>query len=276
MSLKNKIIVLLLLCAGVAAPRDVRVFQSKHLLAADTVVIYTPKAKPAGVLPAVYLLHGWAGNYSQWEKNSDLQKYADTYNTIIICPDGFYDSWYINSPEKKGQNFADFFKLELYPTLLKQYPIDTNNVFITGLSMGGFGALSLFLDAPNRFRGAGSTSGILDIVSFPNKWGMKNIFGEFEKYPDRYLNASPLERIGRTAIGDKFIIFDCGREDFAYPVNEGFARKCSEMKLNYVFISQPGKHEHPYWKAALDIQMKYFMRLAGVALPVPEQDDDEK
>src|SRR5947207_2265982 len=49
--------------------------------------------------PVVYLLHGHAGDFSNWiKKVPEIKNYADEYNIIIVCPDGDYASWYFDSP----------------------------------------------------------------------------------------------------------------------------------------------------------------------------------
>ena len=47
--------------------------------------------------------------YRQWNTIINVQKYADAYGFIIVCPDGLKDSWYINSPRKQMSKFEDFF-----------------------------------------------------------------------------------------------------------------------------------------------------------------------
>ena len=49
--------------------------------------------------PVLYLLHGWSGNYAGWLSDApQLKDHADTYQMIIVCPDGGYDSWFLDSP----------------------------------------------------------------------------------------------------------------------------------------------------------------------------------
>ena len=65
---------------------------------------------------------------------------------IIICPDGLKDSYYINSPKDDSQQYLDFFIYDLIPQIQKKYQIDNNAKLITGNSMGGYGALYIFLN----------------------------------------------------------------------------------------------------------------------------------
>ena len=143
-----------------AKAQDQLVYQSRNLPRADTTWVFKPKNyQQKEKLPVIFLLHGYSGNYKQWHNIMDAQKYADEYGFIIVCPDGLFSSWYINSPVKKDWQYENFFFQELYPDIQKKYKADPNKVFISGLSMGGHGALYLFIQHQELFAGAGSTSG---------------------------------------------------------------------------------------------------------------------
>ena len=110
--------------------------------------------------PLVFMLHGYSENYEQWSKTTDLKKLATDYQMILVCPEGFVN-YYLNSPNLKTFQYEDFFFKELVPKIEEKYNIDNKNIFITGLSMGGYGALSLFINHSDFFNTAASTSGAL-------------------------------------------------------------------------------------------------------------------
>ena len=62
--------------------------------------------------PVVYILHGWSGKYSDWAKKTDLGILADRYNFIIICPDGGYAGWYLDSPLIKDSQYETYISIE--------------------------------------------------------------------------------------------------------------------------------------------------------------------
>lgn len=73
------------------------------------VVILPDNYKTAKEFPVLYLLHGYSGNYADWvTKAKGVEKLADQYNMIIVCPDGGFGSWYWDSP------IASDFKYETY------------------------------------------------------------------------------------------------------------------------------------------------------------------
>ena len=129
-----------------ASAQDQLVYKSKNLAKPDTTWVFKPQNyTQKDKLPLLFLLHGYSGNYKQWHSIMDAQKYADDYGFIIVCPDGLFSSWYVNSPVKSNMQFESFFFDELYTDIKVKYKVDASNVFISGLSMGGHGALYLFI-----------------------------------------------------------------------------------------------------------------------------------
>ncbi|MGE5435757.1 MAG: alpha/beta hydrolase [Syntrophothermus sp.] len=238
--------------------QELFIIESEYLPANDTIKVFVPTNYDmiGESLPLVFMLHGWDGNYNQWSEITDLQKYSDKYNFILVCPDGLIDSWYIDSPVDNKFQFEKFFIYELFPEVLKKYKVDKTNVFITGLSMGGFGAISFFIKYNNLFKAAASTSGILDIVPFKGKWGMDDKFDSLENY-NKY---SPLNNINSVNDTTKKIFIDCGIDDFAYNVNKMFYEECKRNHLDAVFISKKGNHSRAYWKESIDMHMYFFSR----------------
>lgn len=242
--------------------QDTLYFTADYIPYTDTTLVFTPKNYDHNEsYPLLILLHGWSGNYKQWSNLTDLQKYSDEYGFVIATPDGFYDSWYIDNPMKKNVQFEKFFWEDLMPKLFKKYVIDSSEVFISGLSMGGHGAITLMLKNPEFFLSAGSTSGILDLTFFPDRWSIKEGIGSINEYPDEWKKHSAYYLVGSIAGLNKQFIFDCGTEDFAYEVNNEFRKRCRDLKVKATFISQPGTHSHEYWKKSIDQHFIFFNKL---------------
>lgn len=258
------LLIVVVLVSGLAAQKQ-HVLSSKHISKADTVWVFTPvdySSDSAEIYPLIYLLHGWSGSYHQWNDIMDCQNYADRYGFIIVCPDGLYDSWYINSPAIKESQFADFFFLDLFPFVAKNYRVDTKNVFITGLSMGGHGALYLFEQKPDLFRSAGSISGVLDLTNSRNNYRISEYLGLKSDISDEMtLKAySVIGNIDKITGSGKEIIFSCGVDDPFYKVNNEFRVKCDEIKTDATYISNPGTHNYPYWKSNIGSHFEFFTK----------------
>jgi S-formylglutathione hydrolase FrmB len=234
------------------------VFKSKNLPQNDTVWVFKPQKSLGKALPLIFLLHGYSGNYKQWHSIMDAQKYADEYGFLIVCPDGLYKSWYLNSPIKADWQYETFFFKELYPDIIKKYPVDTGKVFITGLSMGGHGALHLFILRPDLFASAGSTSGGIRLTPELARYGMNDLLGDFASHSDNWKAASVYDNIDKIKVSNKPFIFDCGTSDFFYEANNLLKAKCDSLKLPATYITQPGAHNRAYWAKSIRQQFDYF------------------
>lgn len=243
--------------------QDTLFLSAEYIPNTDTVLIFTPQNYDAlQGYPLVYLLHGWSGDYNQWNSTSGgLQVYADKYQFIIVCPDGFYDSWYVDNPFKENMQWEKHFWNDITPSINEKYNVDKSKIFISGLSMGGHGAITLFLKRPDFFLSAGSTSGILDLTFFADRWSIKSGVGSYEDNSELWENNSAYYLLKNIEGTDKQFIFDCGRDDFAYEVNERFNDKCDSLKIKATFISQPGNHKHEYWKKTIQMHFDFFNNL---------------
>jgi S-formylglutathione hydrolase FrmB len=214
------------------------------------------------------MLHGWDANYKQLNKIAGLQQYANDYQFVIVCPDGLTDSWYLNSPEVKNSQFESFFIKELYPKILANYSINASKIFITGLSMGGHGALTLFFKYPDLFLSAGATSAVVDMRvcinerGFDKKFGIKKLFGENNpNLESLYFNFSAISLVKNMVGKKKTFIFDCGTEDFFFKSNQNFYQVCKKLNISVNYSSSEGKHDSKYWQKNIRLHMNVFKEL---------------
>ena len=264
--MKKWLFILVALSFKYAAAQELMVFSAPYLPGNDTVLI----VKPASSLlhtkkfPAVIMLHGWSGNYKGWNQMVNLQKYADDYQFVIICPDGFYDSYYLNSPVVANSQYESFFFGMLLPELKAKLPIDSTKIFVTGLSMGGHGALYLFCQRPDLFLSAGSMSGVHDLTaSSQKKKSLSRILGEYSKNRKKFKEYSVLKKVENLKGLDKHILFDCGTEDYLYKCNNALRKKCDKLKIQATYISQPGAHNVSYWQNAVKYHFDFFAKKCG-------------
>lgn len=256
---KVTLISLLMILAFRVFSQDQILITDSRIPATDTVWVFIPETYDDTLkYPVVYMLHGYSSDFRQWDQIMDAQQYADNYQMIIVCPDGFYNSWYFNSPLLENSQYADFFFKRLIPEVEKDYGIDINNRFITGLSMGGHGAFHLFLSDPDSFRSAGSTSGVMDLRNSSGLFELTAHLGEFEMNKELWYSFSAVGNINKFKETGKELVFDCGTEDPFYQWNNEFYELCLESKLPITFISRPGKHDWEYWKRSIKTHFEFF------------------
>ena len=226
-------------------------------------VVILPESYTDGAdrYPVVYLLHGYGGNYAIWLKiKPELPQLASQYNFIIVCPDGLRDSWYWNSPLHKDMQFEDYISDEVIRYIDSHYRTiaDRSARAISGLSMGGHGAMWNAIRHRDVFGAAGSSSGGLDIRPFPTNWNMKNQLGEYASNKKRWDEHTVINLIPSLKDGDLAIIIDCGIDDFFLEVNRRIHQTLIACNIKHDYIERPGAHNRVYWNNAIEYQLLFF------------------
>lgn len=202
--------------------------------------------------PVVYLLHGHGMDYKGWLKvQPRLPQLATQYGFIIVCPDGS-TSWYWDSPIDPSIRYETYVAKELTDYVNNHYKVinDKRARAISGLSMGGHGALWLAIRHQDTFGACGSTSGGVDIRPFPKNWNMSKALGEYADNPQRWDEHTVINQITHIRPGLALII-DCGTEDFFYEVNESLHKALLEKGIKHTYITRPGAHRQPYWRNSI-------------------------
>ena len=215
--------------------------------------------------PVLYLLHGAYGCYSDWSKKANLHSIADRYGVIIVCPDG-QDSWYFDSPIDPTMQFETYVSKELVEYIDSHYRTYANRYMraITGLSMGGHGALFLSFRHPDVFWSCGSMSGNMDISPYPDKWHIKDRLGEQAENPQRWREHSvcnQVERLKNCPLQPaQNIIIDDGMNDIFIQNNIALHEQLLEAGIDHDFTVRPGRHSWDYWVNSLDYHMVFFFK----------------
>ena len=158
-------------------------FFSKVLNVASTVNVILPEAnqgigiqaKKGDALPKVlYLLHGYSDDHSIWMRRTSVERYAAAHDLAVIMP-AVNHSFYCN--EAHGERYWDYVSEELPKTMHRFFRISdkTEDTFVAGLSMGGYGAMRLALTYPERFAAAASFSGAVDITGMVQRAGFSGM-----------------------------------------------------------------------------------------------------
>ncbi len=211
-------------------------------------------------LPVVYLLHGYGDDNTAWDVKGNTGVLADQYNVILVMPDGGKNSWYWDSPIDPTYNYETFVSIELISYIDSHYKTKADRTAraITGLSMGGHGAMYLAIRHQELFGAAGSTSGGVDIRPFPKNWGMSLRLGTIEEKPENWENYTVTNMVHMLKPNAQKIIIDCGSEDFFFKVNCEFHDKLMEAKIPHEFYVRPGVHNWDYWRNSIQYQMLFF------------------
>ena len=146
----------------------------------------------------VYLLHGAYGTFDNWiKKVPALQKHADDYKILIVCPDGANNSWYFDSPIDSAYRFETHVALEVPAFIDAHYKTKKDRKFraITGLSMGGHGAMFIAFRHAETFGACGSMSGALNISEITKGYDVAKRLGNADSNKQIYNDRSVLNVI---------------------------------------------------------------------------------
>ncbi|MEC5146732.1 alpha/beta hydrolase family protein [Chitinophaga sp. 212800010-3] len=258
---------LFLLClAQVAKAADVdtvSIYSDKMHRSYKCVVITPASCKTATTrFPSVYLLQGYSGNYANWiQRVPWLRNVADSFQLILVCPDPDYSSWYFDSPIDSSMRFETYISKEIPAWIDQHYPTLAEPRFraVTGLSMGGHGALFLGIRHQDVFGAAGSMSGGVDIRPFPKNWDIAKRLGEAGKDGVNWNDYTVINQTNKLKPGGSMpLIIDCGIKDFFIDVNRNLHKKLLEEGIDHDYIERPGQHDWKYWSNSIKYQLLFF------------------
>lgn len=258
------IAVLLLLQPSKAATVDTVSIYSNAMHKEYKCVVIKPatyKKNKTG-LPVVYLLHGYGGWYSNWIiRVPELKKYADNYNLMIVCPDGGQSSWYFDSPIDSSMRYETYVGKEIPEYIDARYKTikDRKARAITGLSMGGHGALFLAFRHAATFGACGSMSGGVDLNYSKNKFDIIKRIGDTISHADNWKNYMVINLIENYPKDSLAIIVDCGINDELYTeANRDFHKKMLRLKIPHDYTERPGRHNWDYWRNSIQYHLMFF------------------
>lgn len=211
--------------------------------------------------PVVYLLHGYDGWYSNWIiRVPELKDYADSNQVIIVCPDGAKSSWYFDSPVDTTYRYETYIGKEVVGFIDKQYRTiaDKKHRAITGLSMGGHGALFIALRHPGIFGAAGSMSGGMDMKEVGYRFDVPKRIGDTITHASAWHDLSVINLIEHYTRTSLEMIFDCGDKDIFINGNRRLHQKMLQLKIPHEYIERPGQHNWDYWRSSIPGQLRFF------------------
>ncbi|MBT2558473.1 esterase family protein [Hymenobacter sp. ISL-91] len=235
--------------------------------------------------PVLYLLHGAYGHFADWtSKTPDktlLHRLADQYNLLIVTPEGETFSFYLDSPVNPASQFETYITQDVLGKIDQTYRTVARKEgrVISGLSMGGHGALYLSGRHPELFAAAGSMSGALDLSITNRKLNPSEarqrqslfnpILGPETPAPSVYSANSVVNMADKLLANELPLIIDCGVDDFLIDINREVHRRLVYNRTPHDYIERPGAHTWEYWQNALPYQVLFFQKVleaGGVAV----------
>lgn len=246
-----------------ASEKNLRIVSEKsyYLNKTTSFYLYLPNqySKTNKRFPVLYLLHGAYGSYRDWVEKTNVENLADSYNFIIVMPDGNPFGWYVDSPIDSTSRYESYIIKELIPFVDSHYRTlrDRKHRGICGLSMGGHGAISLAEKHPDLFGSASSLSGLMDITRYPKRWEIAKRLGKYSQFPERW-KANSCYFLAKRLVGANVkLLIDVGRSDFSVKINRDFNRELDSLKIPHIYREFPGSHNWNYWRSHIGEHLEF-------------------
>lgn len=223
----------------------------------------------------LYALHGLGDNEQYlvhsglWNLVEDMRERGELKDFLIASPDGGR-GFYINSKDGKHR-YEDFLVLEFFPFIEKRYRAAPGraNRAITGVSMGGYGALHLAFRHPDLFSSVSAQSAAL-VDRLPNVFvnvpssERTRALGAFGDPPDAayWEKNSPIV-LARTAnLAGLKIYFDCGdQDDYGFEAGaRALDKVLTSRHILHEFHIYPGRHDAVYFAAHIPRSFEFASR----------------
>ncbi len=226
--------------------------------------VIVPEGRP-GPFPVVYLLHGLSDDHSAWTRRSNIERHAQAYPFLVVMPDGGR-GWYTDAVGSPRSQYETFLTRDLVGFIDNTFQTvrGREGRFITGFSMGGYGAMKLALKHPDLYAGIASHAGALDITGETGSGDddrrreLQLVFGASPKggKDDCFAVASALSV-------DQFpaIRIDCGIEDFLLGHNRKFHAHLTSLGVPHEYVEPTGGHDWPYVDTHIQNTLAFFAGL---------------
>ncbi|KAJ8505876.1 hypothetical protein OPV22_006762 [Ensete ventricosum] len=230
-------------------------------------VYFPPPSSPSQKFPILYWLSGLTCTDENFIMKSGAQRAASSEGIALVAPDtsprglnieGEADSWdfgvgagfYLNAKEDKWKNWRmyDYVVKELPKVLSENFEqLDTSRASISGHSMGGHGALTIYLKNLEKYKAVSAFAPITNPTNCP--WGQKafsNYLGNDKSDWQEYDATLLIQKCSKISTP---ILIDQGEGDkFLHDqlLTHNFEDACKGANAPLVLRMQPG-YDHSYY-----------------------------
>ncbi len=225
-----------------------------------TANVIVPDQSVPGPYHVMLLLHGLSDDHSIWLRRTSVERYVDGLPLIVVMPDGGR-GFYTDAID--GPAWGKAIGEELPKIISHTFPAG-KHWCVTGLSMGGYGALRLALGYPDQFKSAVSHSGALMFGHKQDEYKDQPLSSEFRRILGTKPQGGPsdLVHLAKTCPPEKLpkIRMDCGTEDFLYEDNKAFHALLAGLEVPHEQAEYPGAHNWEYWDVHVQDAIKFHRK----------------
>lgn len=202
--------------------------------------------------PVLYMLHGYGGPYTEWEKwglfadVDPMIRSGEIQPMIIVLPEGerswWFNHWPVVTPNNDGKPWGDYVWKEVVSYVDANYrtlPRRASRA-VGGLSSGGQAALMLGMTHPEVFGIVGAHS-----PSFRQADGSMEFFGN----QDFFNQYDPIWLVQNTQTARQLTIWmDDGSDDDVWGESiQKYKNLLESLNIPFEWHTWPGRHEGTYW-----------------------------
>lgn len=215
--------------------------------------------------PVLYMLHGVAGDSSEWQSIGLLEaadrmiQDGEIAPMLIVLPNGGANYW-VNHAD--GARWGDYLANDVVTSVDREYRTlpDRADRAIGGLSMGGEGALRMAMLNPDLFGIAAAHSPSLRTAYDQLAPELQTLYGTEEQWRA----ASPIWLAVDTDAAYRLTIsLDVGQDDPWRANVELLHDRLTERGISHRFEVLPGEHAAEYWIANVDHYLSFYSEAFG-------------
>lgn len=240
--------------------------KTKNLKGRGDICLYVPDAELTPDTPMMILMHGVYGSAWIWSQKAGVHRTAqkmieagEIKPMIIAMPsDGLWGDGSAYLPHN-GLDFEKWIAEDVIDAVKESIEVvtDKSSIFISGLSMGGYGALRIGAKYPEIFSGISGHSSITDVPQM-------KIFVEegLENYKqEEGTNESVFKLMKKNKDKLPPVRFDCGKDDELIEYNRLLHQQMDAAKIPHTYEEFSGKHEWIYWETHVVDTLLFFDKL---------------
>ncbi len=243
----------------------------------DRMKQFAEKTKKPVKYQTLYLLHGFTGDYMTYIRTSNIERYADEHQIMVVMP-SVYNSAYTDM--KYGLDYFTYLSEELMDFIERTLPSSPRREdrFVAGMSMGGYGAYKFGLSCPDKFCAIGGVAGSYHAeYRYQGKVNTVStlceaLYGDPPAItPEIHDIFTMMKNLKEKGVELPRMYTCCGTEDRRYQDSVDLIKFAEEIGVPLVFEDGPGRHDSIFFDEYIQKILDWMNFKGG---PVETEADD--
>jgi enterochelin esterase-like enzyme len=237
--------------------------KTNNLRGRGDICLFVPPLEGLKDVPLVILLHGVYGSAWEWSQKGGVHIAAwemiqrkELKPMVIAMPsDGLWGDGSGYVPHN-GLDFEKWIVEDVPRAVIESVEAisEKSDFYISGLSMGGFGALRLGIKYADKFKAVSAHSSITEL-------GQMSMFVEesLKEYEQQNRQEeSVIELVLERKDNLPKLRFDCGTEDLLIDQNRLLHEQLNKSQIMHDYKEFSGGHEWSYWQEHIKDSLLFF------------------